>query len=108
VPDYSPVPIRRDATLPLFAAARLARAQQRAEVQIQQHAVQAWRDSQMAALDAHALTSAVTAATEEELSFVDYGMTLVGTSAVKQELLARKLELLSTLNNAALRRRFGS
>jgi hypothetical protein len=55
----------------------------------------------------YALTDVITTATEEELRFLDYGMAMAGTSAAKLELVARKVNLLSSLNNGSITRQFG-
>lgn len=86
---------------------RLARDQRRAEVEIVRHGLRQWVQTQKDEIDTLATRRAITTAFEEEIDLYDYGMLLVDGSATKQQLLARKLELFSQLNNRRITRRFG-
>lgn len=86
---------------------RLARDQRRAEIEIVRHGLQQWVQTQKDEIDTLATRQAITTALEEEIDLFDYGMTLVNGSETKQQLLARKLELFSQLNNRRITRRFG-
>ncbi|CAG4927299.1 unnamed protein product [Acidithrix sp. C25] len=57
--------------------------------------------------DSQAIADVMTTATEEELRFLDYGLALSGNSVAKTELVARKVNLMSNINNQRIARRFG-
>jgi hypothetical protein len=58
--------------------------------------------------DSDAAASATQVALEVEMDVLDYGMGRAGQSAAKINLVARKVELLSSTNNRRLLRRFGA
>jgi hypothetical protein len=57
--------------------------------------------------DTIALGDVLTTATDEELRFLNHGLALAGSSAAKVELVARKVEMFSNINNRRIARRFG-
>jgi hypothetical protein len=77
--------------------------------------VQATREAQSVAAmraavdqaDTHALGSALQVSLDAEAALFDYGLSRAGGSVVKAEIVARKVEMFSTINNARIRRRFG-
>lgn len=83
------------------------RAVRRAEATIVDAALGAWVASEVDQLESMALREAATTATEIEFDFYDRFGAAAGNSPVKQELLARKLDLLSYTNSRRIARRFG-
>jgi hypothetical protein len=88
-------------------AAQANRSQRRAEMAVYNHGLEVAVATEIDRIDSYAIADVITTATEEELRFLDYGMAMAGNSAAKAELVARKLNLLSNLNNARIARRFG-
>jgi hypothetical protein len=83
------------------------RAYRRAAVQVFNHDLQVTVDTEIDRIDSQAIADVIRTATEEELLFLDYGLAMAGNSAAKTELVARKVELLSNINNRRITRRFG-
>ena len=77
-----------------------------AEAEFAEAGLTAWAKSEIDRYEAAALERVVTTATDIEFSFFDQFIAAAGSSAVKQELLARKLDLLSRLNDQRIRQRF--
>lgn len=95
------------AELTPFQAARAGRALRRAEVAVFEHGLQAASRAAMDRHDAQATADAVQASLEEELALLDYGLHRANGSAAKTELVARKVQLLSALNDRRITRHFG-
>lgn len=106
--SYLPVPIGdAGGSLSPRQLARASRAQAKAELTVFGHALQARAQSEMDRIDSQATSDAFQAALDEEIGLLDYGLARAGGSAVKVELVARKVESLSAINNRRLARRFG-
>lgn len=73
---------------------------------IYRHHLAAWEKSQIDRIDSMTTKEAVQAAFDEEVSFFDHGLAKANGSAVKQQLLADKLEALASINNHRLMRKF--
>jgi hypothetical protein len=86
---------------------RAARAQRDANLVVFLHGLDAAAATEMDRQDSYAIADVLTTATEEELRFLDHGLALAGNSAAKVELVARKIEMLSSINNRRIARRFG-
>lgn len=82
-------------------------ATRRAERGLERYALRQTVAVEKARVDTRAVAAVVTTSLEEEFITYDYGMFLANGSAGKQELLARKLEMMSQLNNQLILRRFG-
>lgn len=83
------------------------RAQRRSELTVFKHALNAYADAERDRLDSQSTADAFQAALQAELDLLDYGLRRAGGSAAKVELVARKVEMLSSANNRRLGRRFG-
>jgi hypothetical protein len=57
--------------------------------------------------DSFAIGDVLTTALEEEIRLLDHGLALAGNSAAKLELVARKVNLASQLNDSRINRHFG-
>jgi hypothetical protein len=88
-------------------AIQVGRVQRKAELTVLRHGLQAAVATEIDRLDSHAIADVITTATEEELRFLDYGLALADGSAAKAELVVRKVQLLSQINNSRIARRFG-
>ena len=88
--------------------ARAARDRSRAELAIYRHGLGARYRAEADRLDAQALSDAAQTSLEEELNLLDYGLRRAAGSAAKAELVARKVEMLSSINNRRIGRRFGA
>jgi hypothetical protein len=86
--------------------ARAARTARRAELEMFEHRVHAAvrRDKDIA--DSESLADALSVATDEELSFLREFRAKANGSEAATELVARKLEIFSTINNRRISRRF--
>ena len=87
--------------------ARGAALERRAESQVLRHGLRAWVRTQTDQIDSQTVRDAIEAAFDEEVDFYDHGMSRAKGSLTKQELLARKLEMLSRIDNRRITRRFG-
>jgi hypothetical protein len=83
------------------------RALRNTELAIFRHGLTARYQAEADRLDAQAGAEALQASLAEELNLLDYGLRRAGGSAAKAELVARKVELLSSINNRRINRRFG-
>ena len=101
------IPTAGDGGLTPRQSAQLARAERSAELDLYRHrlgiAVKTERDR----MDLQAIGDVITTATEEELNFLDYGMAMANGSATKRELVARKANMMSAINNTLITRRYG-
>jgi hypothetical protein len=78
----------------------------RAEYEVLVHATRAWVLVQRDMIDSQALRDALEAAFDEEVEFLDRGLSKVNGSLTKQELLVRKTDIQSRLNNRRALRTF--
>ncbi|MGH9089833.1 MAG: hypothetical protein ACRDZR_00390 [Acidimicrobiales bacterium] len=95
------------ADLTPFQAAKSGRALRRAEVAVFEHGLRAAARAAMDGQDAQAAADAVQGSLEEELALLEYGLHRANGSAAKTELVARKVQLLSALNDRRITRHFG-
>jgi len=86
---------------------KVRRAQIRAEVALGRHGADAWLRSERDRIDSQTTADAFDTALTEEMDLLDHGMARAGRSAAKVELVARKVEAFSAINNRRLGRRFG-
>ena len=88
--------------------ARAARTARRGELEMFEHRVHAavLRDKDIA--DSQSLADALSVATDEELNFLREFRAKADGSEAAMELVARKLEIFSTINNRRISRRFSS
>ena len=97
----------RSTTNSSVVPSRVERAARRAEIDISRAAVSMWRDVELDALESRAIGEASAIALRVEFGFYDTFMREAGNSAVKMELLARKLDALARTNADHTQRRFG-
>ncbi len=105
VPDRigsAPVTPARSSRIPN----RTERAVRRVEAEIVEAGLTAWADAEIDRMESFALQEAISTATEVEFDFYDRFKHAAGNSAVKHELLSRKLEILSNTNSRRISRRF--
>ena len=88
-------------------ARQLERDQCQAELAVYQHGLAAAARAAMDRHDAQATMDAVQASLEEELALLEHGLHRANGSAAKTELVARKVQLLSALNDRRITRHFG-
>ena len=96
-----------DDGLPGRYLARARRTQLAAELQVFQHDVQAAALSTIDQIDAQSIADAARCSLEEELRLLEEGLARAGTSKAALELVARKVNILSTSYDRRLNRRFG-
>jgi hypothetical protein len=96
-----------DDGLPGRYLARARRAQLGAELEVFQHEVRAVALSTIDQIDAQSIADAARCSLEEELRLLEEGLARTGTSKAALELVARKVNILSTSNDRRLNRRFG-
>jgi hypothetical protein len=102
------LPVRRNRTeMEPRLLARAAQAHAETQLAIFRHALAARFQSEADRLDSQAATDAIQASLETELDLLDYGMRRAGGSPAKAVLVARKVEMLSAMNNRRISRRFG-
>lgn len=80
---------------------------QQAHLDVYNHGLQMAIAREIDRIDTFALSDVITTAAEEECRFLDFGLHLADGSPIKLELLARKLQLLSNINNQRIAQRFG-
>lgn len=83
------------------------RSQQRAELEVFEHGLLTAVGVQKEMMDSQALGDVLTCALEEEMSLLDYGVARANGSAAKLELVARKVEMMSAIDNRRILRRYG-
>jgi len=88
-------------------AIQVGRGRRKAALTLSKHGLKTALAVEIERLDTQAVADVVIAATEEELRVLDFGLSLANGSAAKAELVARKAQLLSDLNNWRIARRFG-
>ena len=86
--------------------AQAARAQRRTELAIFRHALDAQYRAEVDRLDTQAAADSIRASLDEELDLLSYGLHRAGSSAAGAELVSRKVEMLSNINNRRINRRF--
>ncbi|WP_201733685.1 hypothetical protein [Acidithrix sp. C25] len=101
------IPASRSNGLAQLKTIKATRAQYRAEVTVFRHSLETAVMTELDRQDSQAIADVMTTATEEELRFLDYGLALSGNSVAKTELVARKVNLMSNINNQRIARRFG-
>jgi len=101
------VPMSGSSGLTPLQAAQANRAQRRAELAVYHHGLEMAVATELDRQDSQAIADVITTATEEELRFLDYGLAMANGSTAKVELVARKSNLLSNINNRRIARRFG-
>jgi hypothetical protein len=87
--------------------AKARRAQASTSIAVYRHGLEAQALADMDRADSQAASDATRMSLEEELDLFDFGMSRVGGSAAKAELVARHVNRLSAINNRRLTRRFG-
>ena len=89
-----------------YAQAR--RAQRQAELTVFRHGLAAAVKAQCDIRDSQAIGEAARASLDEEIDLLEWGLYLANGSAAKRELVVRKVEMFSSLNNRRISRRFGA
>jgi hypothetical protein len=87
-------------------SARAARTARRAELDMFEHRVEAAVRRDFDIADTEALADALGVATDEELAFLREFRAKANGSEAAMELVARKIEIFSTINNRRIARRF--
>jgi hypothetical protein len=88
--------------------ARARRAQLSTELAVFRHGLRAQAEAEMDRQDTQAVADASRTALDEELGLLRDGLAQAGQSAAAIELVARKVELLSNIDNRRIARRFGA
>jgi len=101
------VPAASSSALTPWRSAQVARTERRAELEVYRHSVAVAVAVEIDRIDSQGIADVITTATEEELNFLDYGMARANGSGAKAELVARKANMLSAINNTRIARRFG-
>jgi riboflavin biosynthesis pyrimidine reductase len=81
--------------------------ERRAALEIHSRSLQTAVATEIDRMDSQAIADVITTATEEEVRFLKYGLALADGSAAATELIVRKANLMSNLNNRRIARRFG-
>jgi hypothetical protein len=87
--------------------AQARRAQASTELTLFRYNLEARTRAEVDRIDSQALGDAARAALEEEFETLDWGLERANGSATKLELVHRKLEMQSAINNRRTARRFG-
>jgi hypothetical protein len=90
-----------------YQKGRAGRAQRRAELEIFQHGLTTGVQAECEIQDAQALADVIRTSLNEELDLLDWGLHRADGSAAKTELVARKVNTLSTINDRRISRHFG-
>jgi len=99
-----PVPHELGRALSRSQAKRASRAHRR----VFNHGLEAWAETEEARQDAEAVADAAEVSLERELQLLRRGLTLAGSGCPAGiELVARKAELLSTIDDRLIMRRWG-
>ena len=101
------VPVSGSSGLTSLQAVQANRSQRRAEVEVFRHGLAMAVATELDRQDSQAIGDVITTAAEEELRFLDFGMAMAAGSSAKAEMVARKANLMSNLNNQRIARRFG-
>lgn len=96
-----------DLSLTPYQRGRAGRAQRRAECEIYRHGLATGVKAECEIQDAQAVADVIRTSLDEELSLLDWGLHRANGSAAKAELVARKVNMLSSINDRRISRRFG-
>jgi hypothetical protein len=77
------------------------------ELDIFLHGLDARRRAESEILDGQAVADVMQASLQEEIHLLEWGLQRASGSAAARELVARKVNMLSTINNNRIARRFG-
>lgn len=86
---------------------RAVQAQERTELAVFEHHLQARYLAEVERIDAEALGDVVKTALDEELGVMDYGLEQAAGSPAKAELVSRLVSMQSKIDGARIARRFG-
>ncbi len=86
---------------------KAVQAQERAELAVFEHQLQARYLAEIERIDAEALSDAVKTALDEELGTLEYGLELAAGSAAKAELVSRLVSIQSKIDAERIAGRFG-
>jgi hypothetical protein len=86
---------------------RATRAQERTELAIYEHGLEARYLAEIDRIDSQAIADVAREAIEQELSTLSYGLELAEGSAAKSELVSRLVSLQANIDNRRIARRFG-
>lgn len=86
--------------------ARVAREARRAEMEVYRHQLDSAVLREKSIIDVETLTDVMTAATDEELAFLSEFRSKAGQSEAALVLVARKVEMLDSIVNRSINRRF--
>lgn len=86
---------------------RAALAQEKTELAIYEHHLQARYLAEVDRIDSAAIADVTKAALEEEMSVLDWGLQQAAGSQAKAELVSRLVSLQSKIDSARIARRFG-
>jgi hypothetical protein len=92
--------------LPVRGSRHLARLQDRAEMDTYRHGLEAAMKAEFDRQDGQAVSDAIRSSLDEELDLLEWGLHRAEGSTAKIELVARKVNMLSQLNDRRLTRRF--
>lgn len=107
MPRYLPeVPVQGPGAVTSRQQKQLAKLARGAEVEVFTHRLAAAVEAEKDIADTEALSDAIGVATDEELAFMREFRAKAGNSAAGLELVGRKLEIFSTINNRRITRRF--
>jgi hypothetical protein len=90
-----------------YQKGRAGRAHRRAELEVFCHGLTAGVRTECEIQDAIAVADVMRTSLDEELDLLDWGLHRANGSAAKTELVARKVNMLSSINNRRIARRFG-
>ena len=99
--------IRMDDTRRSLQVIRAERAERRAEERAFQEVLKIRHRSMIDQLESQAVGDAIRIALDEELNLLGYGLLRANGSMAKAELVARKVEMLSLINDRRISRHFG-
>jgi hypothetical protein len=85
---------------------KAARAHERNELEIFRYALRSHYRAEVDRLDAEATADALQGSLDTEFRLLDYGLARAGGSNIKTELVLRKVEMLSSINERRIRRDF--
>lgn len=97
-----------DLGFPPRTVAKAGRMQERTELDVFRYGLDARYKTECDRIDSQAAADVLACSLDEEIRLLDHGLSQAGGSAAKAELLGRKVELLSSINNRRIARRFGS
>jgi hypothetical protein len=86
---------------------RATRAQEKTELAIYSHHLEARYLSEVDRIDSQAISDVTKAALEEEMNVLDWGLEQAAGSQAKAELVSRMVSMQSKIDSARITRRFG-